>query len=157
MKTLLTRTLSLVVCIVAAIAVRWIVINLNPPLVDKNILPGVGAAIALLVFIFCWHFRSHSVPVIFCVELGTSVSWVSIYMFCFAVWVFHSVPAVRACEAMGNFLLLPARGIFELTGADQSAIFFDPISFAGTNGLILGLLFYAAFRMIWNRRESKAR
>jgi hypothetical protein len=106
--------------------------------------------------IFVKTLLTRTIPLLLSIAAGALLSWVSIYAFWFSV-VFHSVPALRACEAMGNFLLLPARGIFELTGADQSAIFFDPISFAGTNGLILGLLFYAAFRMIWNRRESKAR
>ena len=82
------------------------------------------------------------------------LSWVSIYAFWFAVWTFHSVPAARACDAVGSFILTPARAVFRLAGADQTEIFFDPISFSGTNGLILGVLSYAAFRSIWKRPEA---
>ena len=82
------------------------------------------------------------------------LSWVSIYAFFFAARMFHSVPAVRGCDAVGSFILLPARWVFKLMGADQSAIFFDPISFSGTNGLILGVLFYCGFWVIRRRRTG---
>lgn len=83
------------------------------------------------------------------------MSWVSVYAWWFAVWTFHSVPAARACDAIGSSLLFPARWIFELMGADQSAIFFDPISFSGTNGLILGILLYSLFRALWSRQQAR--
>lgn len=87
--------------------------------------------------------------------MGTVLSWVSIYAFWFAVWIFHSVPAARAADAVGSFILLPARWIFELLGGDQSAIFFDPTSFSGTNGLIVGILLYCIFRGLLGRREAR--
>lgn len=85
--------------------------------------------------------------------VGTGLSWVSIYIFYFAA-CFHSVPVLRACDALGAFLLTPARYIFEALGADQSTMFYQPNSFAGTNGLILGILLYTFFRAIWSHREK---
>ena len=82
------------------------------------------------------------------------VSWVSIYAFWFAVWTFHNVAAARAADAVGSFILYPGRWIFELLGGDQSAIFYDPISFSGTNGLVVGIVLYCVFRAGVRRREN---
>ena len=49
----------------------------------------------------------------------------------------------------------PGRHVFEWLGADQSTMFYDPYSFAGTNGLILGIVFYSIFRAIWTRWENR--
>lgn len=76
------------------------------------------------------------------------------YLFLFSVWMFHSIPAVRAATTLGDLLLFPARTIFELLGGDQTNPFFVPTAFAGTNGLILGILFYCVFRVILNSRET---
>jgi hypothetical protein len=99
-------------------------------------------------------FLNRTLPLLLCIVLGVALSWVSIYSFWFAVWTFHSVPAARFCDAVGSFILLPARWLFELVGGDQSSIFFDPISFSGTNGLILGILFYSVFRAVLRRGED---
>jgi hypothetical protein len=56
---------------------------------------------------------------------------------------------------MGSFILLPAKWVFELAGGDQSSIFFDPVSYSGTNGLILGILLYYAFRSVMRQREGQ--
>jgi hypothetical protein len=77
-----------------------------------------------------------------------AVSWVSIYAFWFGVWTFHTVPAARFCDALGNFILLPAHWFFELVGGDQSTIFVDPKSFSEINGLIIGVFMYCIFRGI---------
>jgi hypothetical protein len=103
---------------------------------------------------FVKTFLTRTLPLLVCIILGTALSWVSIYAFWFAVWTFHSVPAARAADAVGGFILLPARWIFEALGGDQSAIFFDPTSFSGTNGLIVGILFYCVFRAFLGRREA---
>jgi hypothetical protein len=94
------------------------------------------------------------IPLLFCIAVGAVVSWVSIYAFWFAVWTFHSVAAARAADAVGAFILYPARWVFELLGGDQSTIFYDPISFSGTNGLILGILLYSGFRGAVSRHEN---
>ena len=99
-------------------------------------------------------FLTRTLPLLLCIVAGTALSWFSIYAFWFAVWTFHSVPAARACDAVGGFLLLPARYVFEWMGGDQTTIFFDPTSYSETNGLILGILFYSLFRAIWNRRTN---
>lgn len=99
---------------------------------------------------------TRTLPLLLCIAVGAVLSWVSIYAFLFAVWVFHSVPAVRACEAVGSVILWPGKCIFDWLGGDQSAVFFDPVSLSGTNGLILGILFYCGFRGIWGRTERAA-
>lgn len=97
---------------------------------------------------------TRTIPLILCIAVGTALSWVSIYAFFFAVWIFHSVPIARASDAIGGILLLPGRWIFEFLGGDQSSIFFDPTSFSGTNGLVLGILFYCGFRAVLSHREQ---
>jgi len=94
------------------------------------------------------------IPLLLCIVVGTVVSWVSIYAFWFAVWTFHSVAAARAADAVGSFILYPGRWIFELLGGDQSAIFYDPISFSGTNGLVVGIVLYCVFRGAVRRNEN---
>ncbi len=83
------------------------------------------------------------------------MSWVAVYSFWFAVWIFHSVPAARACAALGSFILLPAKWFFERMGGDQTTMFFDPTSYFGTNGLVLGIVFYSVFRGFWTRHEAR--
>jgi hypothetical protein len=99
-------------------------------------------------------FLTRTLPLLVCIAAGILLSWVSIYAFWFAVWTFHSVPVARAIDAVGSFLLWPARWVTEWVGGDQTSVFFDPVSFAGTNGLILGILFYCVFRAIWKRRAA---
>jgi hypothetical protein len=114
-----------------------------------------GAFVAFCIFACCWNLRFLVVPLLFCIEAGMALSWVSIYAFWFGVWTFHSVPAARACDALGSAILLPAKWVFELVGGDQSSIYFDPVAYSGTNGLILGIVLYCAFRMIATRGEPK--
>jgi hypothetical protein len=99
-------------------------------------------------------FLTRTLPLLLCIIVGTALSWVSIYAFWFAVWTFHSVPIARAADAVGGFILLPAHWVFELLGGDQSAIFMDPTSFSGTNGLIVGIVLYCGFRAVLSRREA---
>jgi hypothetical protein len=97
------------------------------------------------------------IPLLVCVAAGSVLSWVSIYSFWFAIWIFHSVPAARFCDAIGSALLFPGRQVFGLLGGDQNVIFFDPIPFSGTNGLILGIVFYSVFRAVlkgWEARKQ---
>lgn len=100
-------------------------------------------------------FLTRTLPLLLCIAVGTVLSWVSIYAFWFAVWIFHSVPAARAADAIGSVILFPARWIFELAGADQSSIFYDPNSFSGTNGLVVGIILYCIFRGVLAWRESR--
>jgi len=146
-KTFLTRTFSLIVCVVAATAVFWIFRTLSFTV-------PVAAVASAASLGFCWQFQSRTVPLLFCIEVGTALSWASIYAFWFAVWMFHSVTAMRVCDAVGSFILLPSKWVFELLGGDQSTILSDPTSFWGTNGLIVGILLYCAFRAVLNRREA---
>jgi hypothetical protein len=98
---------------------------------------------------------TRTLPLLFCIALGTALSWVSIYAFWFAVWTAHSVPVAHSVGAVGDFILSPARWVFEWLGGDQTTIFYQPVSFSGTNGLILGIFFYCVFRAVWNRREAR--
>jgi len=154
-KIFLTRTLYLAVCIVAAVAVTWVIFPLLGPFSSRNAAVAGQAFIAFCLAACCWKVRSLAVPLLLCIEVGTMLSWVSIYAFWFGVWIFHSVPAARACDLLGSFILLPAKWVFELLGGDQSSIFFDPVSYSGTNGLILGILLYSGFRSVTRRRESQ--
>jgi len=97
------------------------------------------------------------IPLLLCIAVGMALSWVSIYAFWFAVWTFHNIEAARAADAVGSFILYPGRWIFEWLGGDQSAIFYDPISFSGTNGLVVGILLYCVFRgFAGSRANGKA-
>jgi hypothetical protein len=92
-------------------------------------------------------------PLLFCILVGMVVSWVSIYAFWFGVWTFHTVPAARFCDAVGNFILQPAHLVFNLMGGDQSTLFLDPTSFSETNGLIIGVILYTIYRQILKHRQ----
>jgi len=105
---------------------------------------------------FVKTFLTRTLPLLLSIVVGTALSWVSIYLYWFGMWTFHSIPAARACGALGTFLLLPARWIFEMMGGDQTTVFYDPTSFSGANGLVLGILFYAVFGHFWKRREKSA-
>lgn len=99
--------------------------------------------------------RHRTLPLLLSIAVGTVVSWVSIYAFIFSVWVFHSITAVRASEAVAEGLLLPAHWVFRLVGVDQTAIFFDPLVYSGTNGLILGVILYSCYRGIFHGRPRR--
>ena len=100
-------------------------------------------------------FLTRTLPLLLCIVVGTVISWISIYAFWFAVWTFHTVPAARAADAVGAFILSPGRWIFNVLGGDQSTLFYDPISFSGTNGLIVGIILYCVFRALLSRHESR--
>ncbi|HEX4085051.1 MAG TPA: hypothetical protein VHY22_09080 [Chthoniobacteraceae bacterium] len=93
------------------------------------------------------------IPLLLCILTGFVVSWVAIYAFWFGVWIFHTVPAARAFDAVGRIILTPARLIYRAAGGDQSTPLFDPISYVGTNGLFLGIVFYSIFRNLYGRWE----
>jgi hypothetical protein len=93
-------------------------------------------------------------PLLLCIAFGAALSWVSIYVYWFAIWTFHSVPIANACGALADFVLLPARWVNELQGFDQTAVFDHPNSYAADNGLVLGIIFYSIFRISWDRREA---
>ena len=95
------------------------------------------------------------IPLLVSIVVGFTVSAASIYAFLIAPRIFPSVPLVRACEAVGDFFLLPAKLVYQAVGGDQSTPLFDPISYLGTNGLILGILFYSIFRTIYSRWERR--
>jgi hypothetical protein len=97
---------------------------------------------------------TRTLPLLLSIALGAVLSWVSIYVFWFAIWTFHSVPIANACGAIGDFLLLPARFFYEWVGGDQTTVFYDPISYSVTNGLVLGIIFYCIFRVWWDGREA---
>jgi hypothetical protein len=78
------------------------------------------------------------------------LSWLSVYAFWLAAYAFHSVPAVRFCEALGSILLLPVRTLFWACGDlfDQSAPLSDPTSYAAMNAVLLGSFSYACCRKL---------
>ena len=94
------------------------------------------------------------IPLLLSIVVGTVLSWVSIYAFWFAIWTFHNVAAAQAAGAVGDFVLRPAVWIFEWLGWGLTAIFDDPIVFAGTNGLVVGILIYCVFRAVVTHRGN---
>ncbi len=92
-------------------------------------------------------------PLLLAILLGSILSWVSIYAFWFGVWTFHNVAAARACDWLGSILLLPAREVFVQFGADQTALFFDPVSYSVANGLLIGVVGSICIRAAWGWRR----
>ena len=76
------------------------------------------------------------------------LSWCAVYSFWIAAHLFHSVPAVRFCNAVGSFILLPARVLFWLAGdlVDQSTPLTDPVYYAAINATLVGTLAYTFVR-----------
>ncbi len=99
-------------------------------------------------------FLNRVIPLLLSITLGMALSWVSIYAFWFGVWTFHTLPAARAFDAVGSFILQPAHWIYQLAGVDQSSIFLDPSLFAKINGLIIGVIIYSVFRAFMRHREA---
>jgi hypothetical protein len=86
------------------------------------------------------------------------LSWFSVFAFWFAAYAFHSVPAVRLCEAIGSVILLPVRVVFQAFSGffDQTAPLTDPTSYAALNGVLLGALAYGCCRrFLFGKREGE--
>ena len=83
------------------------------------------------------------------------LSWMAVYAFWFGVWLFDSVPAARACDAIGKVFLLPAWCFLWLAGGfnNPQAPLFDPVQYAMTNGALAGTVAYACCRRIFFRGE----
>ena len=101
-------------------------------------------------------FQTRAIPLLLGIALGMAISWVSIYLFWFAIWTFHSVPMARFIAGIGTVILFPAQWITEFTGGDQSTVLYDPVSYAGTNGLVIGIILYCIFRA-WLKRHERAK
>ncbi len=85
------------------------------------------------------------------------LSWAAVYSFWYAPRLFHSVEAVRACDAIGAVILTPVRTAFWCFGDifDQSPVLSDPVSYAGLNGVLLGSVVYFCCRqLMFGRRSS---
>ena len=104
---------------------------------------------------------ARSVQLLSSIAVGCIVSWVSLYAFFFGAWMFHSVTAARAADAIGSLLLLPGRMVFNwllrslMGGDDPTAIFQNPIAYPGTNGLILGIILYSIWRALLHLQTSR--
>lgn len=99
--------------------------------------------------------RTRTLPLLASVAVCAALSWGAIYASWFAIWTFHSVPAMRVCEAAATLFLTPARCIFEWLGGDQTTQFFEPVPYSGTNGLVLGIILYSLLRGYWRLRGKK--
>ena len=106
---------------------------------------------------------TRTLPLLLCIAAGNVVSWMSYYAGWIAIWTLHTVPAVRAFDAVGSFLIIPGswvcRGVCAFvewtSGETQDMVSLYPVLYWGTNGLILGIIFYSIFRAIWTRREAR--
>ena len=102
------------------------------------------------------QFLRYLFAVLLCVAFASVLSYVAFYGFWFAARLFHSVPAVRACDAIGRVILSPARFIFYCAGGfgDQSMPLADPVSYSITNGTFLGALIYIFARPVLIRNKK---
>jgi hypothetical protein len=84
------------------------------------------------------------------------LSWFSVYAFWYAAFAFHSVPAVRFCEAIGSVILIPVRVVFWMFGDffDQTAPLTDPSSYAALNAVLLGTIVYSCCRRFIFEKSS---
>ena len=101
-------------------------------------------------FLKCW------LLLLPCVVLTFVLSYVSFYSYSLAPRVFHSVPAVRACDAAGYVVLFPAHLLLSSFGGifDQSTPDSNPMNYIMTNAVLLGILFYACLRPVFFRGEK---
>jgi hypothetical protein len=76
------------------------------------------------------------------------LSWFAVYGYWISAFTFHSVSAVRICEAVGAVILLPVRVVFWTFSDlfDQSAPLSDPTSYAAVNAVLLGAFLYVCCR-----------
>jgi len=86
--------------------------------------------------------------IILFVAISFVLSWFAVYSYWYSARIFHSVAAVRVCDTLGSFILLPARAVFWLLGDifDQSAPLSDPITYVAVNAGLLGSLAYSVCR-----------
>ncbi len=90
-----------------------------------------------------------------CIAFALILSYLSYYSRFFAQ-AFHSVPAVRVCDAAGQVVLYPAHLVFSFFGGlfDQSTPDYSPLNFMFINAVLLGSLLYACLRPLVFRREK---
>jgi hypothetical protein len=83
-----------------------------------------------------------------CIAFAFVLSYLAYYSYFFAALLFHSVPAVRECEAVSAVVLFPSHFIFTRLGGlfDQSTPDSDPIYYLLINAVLVGSLFYACLR-----------
>lgn len=76
------------------------------------------------------------------------LSWCAVYSFWWAARLFHSVQAVRICDALGSVVLVPVRVLFWLASdfVDQSMPLTDPLQYAIINAVLTGILAYGCCR-----------
>ena len=86
------------------------------------------------------------------------LSYLAFYSFFFAAR-FQSVPVLRACNAAGSIVLLPASLVFRCYGGlfDQSMPYSDPLNYVTINAVLLGFLIYACLRPLLFRAKKPAK
>jgi hypothetical protein len=100
----------------------------------------------------------YSVALLAFIGVAFVLSWFSVFAFWYAAFAFHSVPAVRFCEAIGSTILIPVRVVFWMAGDffDQTAPLTDPKSYAALNAVLLGSLIYSCCRRFLFAKSSVA-
>lgn len=91
-----------------------------------------------------------------CIGVAFVLSWCSVYSFWIGARVFGSVAAIRAGDAIGSVILLPARLLLGLAGGlvSQTTHLTDPVLYAAINAVLLGILAYACFRRFLFRQKN---
>lgn len=94
-----------------------------------------------------------------CVVFAFVLSYLSFYSYWYAALLFHSMPAVRACNAAGAVVLFPAHAVFFCFGGlfDQSTPDSDPMNYVMINAVLLGFLFYTCLRPVVFRGKKPAK
>jgi hypothetical protein len=84
------------------------------------------------------------------------LSWLSVYAFWYAAFVFKSVAMLRICEVIGSIILIPVRVVFWAFGDffDQTAPLTDPTSYAALNAVLLGTAIYSCCRRLLVGKNS---
>jgi hypothetical protein len=84
------------------------------------------------------------------------LSWCSVYSFWIGARVFGSVTAIRAGDAIGSVILLPARLLFDLAGSlvSQTTLLTNPVLYATINASLLGIIAYACCRRFLFREKK---
>jgi hypothetical protein len=78
------------------------------------------------------------------------LSWLSVYAYWYAAFLFKSVVILRICEVAGSIILIPVRVVFWAFGDffDQTAPLTDPTSYAALNAVLLGTIIYSCCRRL---------
>ena len=95
-----------------------------------------------------------------CIAFATVLSYFAFFSYSFAPRRVQSVKFVRACNAIGVVVLLPAHVIFYSLGGlmDQGIPYSNPLNYIAINGVFLGFLIYLCIRpLVFKTRPTASK